>query len=132
MSQTHTVGRKNQDPGIECCVLSGPIQFDITGVICSLCSPATGRPRERGGADQPGREPALRPAGRSVEPLPAGRRSQPSRPLLPGPGAPHTPGESAAPPRAHATLGRPRLFCEHAQARWSSHVCDEYDLCWYL
>lgn len=35
----------------------------------SLLSSGAGRPREGGGADQQGREPALRPAGVTVEPL---------------------------------------------------------------
>jgi len=66
---------------------------------------ATGRPREGGGADQPGREPAVLPAGRPVEPLPGGRRPQPPHPVLPGPGAPHPEGERGA-ERHHVTLRR--------------------------
>lgn len=58
------------------------------------CLSAAGGPRGGSGADQSGHEPALLPAGCSVEALPGGRGAQPSRPVLSGSGASHAPGES--------------------------------------
>lgn len=60
----------------------------------SLSLPAAGGPRESGRADQQGREPALLPAGHTVEPFPGRRCAQPPHPVLPGPGAPHAQGKS--------------------------------------
>lgn len=72
----------------------------------SLSPSAAGRPREGGGADQQGREPALLPAGCSVEPLPGGRCAQPPHPVLPGPGAPHAQGEKPQPVKGVLTQQR--------------------------
>lgn len=64
-------------------------------ILTRCLSPsAAGGSRESGRADQQGREPALLPAGRTVEPLPGRRRAQPPHPVLPGPGAPHAQGKS--------------------------------------
>lgn len=64
-------------------------------ILTRYLSPsAAGGPRESGRADQQGREPALLPAGRTVELLLGRRSAQPPHPVLPGPGAPHAQGKS--------------------------------------
>lgn len=87
--------------------------------FCSLCVlSAAGRPREGSRADQQGREPALLPASGSVEPLPGVRCAQPPHPLLSGPGAPHTQGESHTPSKAALYNAQASSFAACSLSNW--------------
>ncbi len=101
----------------------------------SLSPSAAGRSWEGSGADQQGREPALLPAGCSVELLPAGGCAQPPHSLLPGPGAPHAQGKGLLHQRHCYTI----LNCRHfLWILWATVrivfilECNDEDLCLYL